>query len=72
MPTATPCRVIRALILTGGYDYYAVIVPTNNAGLLRTELQAISGNPNLYLRAGVAPSLNHYSADSCDCWDGTA
>ena len=34
----------------GEFDYYAVIVPTNNAAVLRTELQAISGNPNLYLR----------------------
>jgi hypothetical protein len=43
----------------GEFDYYAVIVPTNNAAVLRTELQAISGNPNLYLRAGAAPTLAH-------------
>jgi large repetitive protein len=43
----------------GEFDYYAVIVPTNNAALLRTELQAISGNPNLYLRTGAAPTLAH-------------
>ncbi|HWW00330.1 MAG TPA: hypothetical protein VNZ64_11585 [Candidatus Acidoferrum sp.] len=43
----------------GQFDYYAVVVPTNNAGLLRTELQAISGNPNLYLRVGTAPTLSH-------------
>jgi len=53
----------------GSYDYYAVIVPTNNTGLLRTELQAISGNPNLYLRAGAAPTLNHYAHGSCDGYD---
>ena len=43
----------------GQFDYYAVLVPTNNGALLRTELQAISGNPNLYLRVGVAPTLAH-------------
>ncbi len=45
----------------GQYDFYAIMVPTNNAGLLRTELQAISGNPTLYLRAGAAPTSNHGS-----------
>jgi hypothetical protein len=36
-----------------------VVVPTNNAAVLRTVLQAISGNPNLYLRTGAAPTLAH-------------
>jgi hypothetical protein len=54
----------------GGFDFYAVMVPTNNAAVLRTELQAISGNPNLYLRVGAAPTLNHYAEGSCDSWDG--
>ena len=53
----------------GHFDIYAVVVPTNNAAVLRTELQAISGNPNLYLRAGAAPTLNHYAGGSCDWWD---
>ena len=48
----------------GEFDYYAVMVSANNAGLLRTELQAISGNPNLYLRVGAAPTLAHYSTGS--------
>jgi hypothetical protein len=43
----------------GEFDYYAVVVPTNNAAVLRTVLQAISGNPNLYLRVGPAPTLAH-------------
>ena len=54
----------------GEFDFYAVIVPTNNAAVLRTELQAISGNPNLYLRVGAAPTLNHYAGGSCDYGDG--
>jgi len=39
----------------GHYDFYAVIVPTNNAGLLHAELLAISGNPHLYIRVGARP-----------------
>ena len=50
----------------GQFDYYAVQVPSNNAALLRTELQAISGNPNLYLRVGALPTLAHYSGGSYD------
>jgi hypothetical protein len=50
----------------GQFDFYAVIVPTNNTALLRTELQAISGNPNLYLRVGAAPTLAHYSGGYYD------
>src|SRR5439155_16482386 len=43
----------------GHLDYYAIIVPTNNGGLLRTVLDAISGNPDLYIRAGAPPTLSH-------------
>jgi hypothetical protein len=54
----------------GHYDFYAVIIPTNNAGLLHTELLAISGNPQLYIRVGAAPTPNHYAEGSCDWRDG--
>ena len=43
----------------GHFDYYALVVPNNNAGLLRTILEAISGNPTLYLRVGDPPALSH-------------
>ena len=43
----------------GDFDYYEVIVPANNTGVLRTRLDAISGYPNLYIRAGGAPTLSH-------------
>jgi hypothetical protein len=43
----------------GSFDYYEIIVPTNNTAVLRTRLDAISGNPNLYIRAGGAPTLSH-------------
>lgn len=39
--------------------YYAVTVPAGNGGLLRTELDAISGNPNLYLRYKAPPTVSH-------------
>ena len=44
----------------GKFDYYAITVPASNTGVLRTRLDAISGNPNLYIRAGAAPTLSHY------------
>jgi hypothetical protein len=40
-------------------DYYAVVVPPGNGGLLRTELDALSGNPNLYLRYKAPPTVSH-------------
>lgn len=43
----------------GSLHYYAVHVPTNNIGLLRAQLEAISGNPDLYLRVGSVPTLYH-------------
>jgi len=43
----------------GNFAYYEIIVPTNNTAVLRTRLDAISGNPNLYIRAGGAPTLSH-------------
>ncbi|MGC3957429.1 MAG: hypothetical protein QM813_05550 [Verrucomicrobiota bacterium] len=45
----------------GRFHYYAVVVPSNNVGVLRTRLDAISGDPNLYIRVGGAPTLSHYA-----------
>lgn len=39
------------------YHFYAVDVPEGNAGLIRAELITLSGNPDLYVRAGNLPSL---------------
>ncbi len=44
----------------GRFHYYAVVVPSNNVGVLRTRLDAISGNPDLYIRVNGAPTLSHY------------
>jgi hypothetical protein len=41
----------------GRYHFYAVDVPEGNGGLLRAELLAHSGNPDLYVRTGDIPSL---------------
>jgi len=43
------------------WHFYAIDVPAGNAGLLRTELQAINGNPNLYLREDGVPTTDHDS-----------
>ena len=43
----------------GRFHYYAFLVPTNNGGLVRMVLEAISGNPDLYIRFGGPPSLSH-------------
>jgi hypothetical protein len=43
----------------GYYHYYAVNVPTNNAGLMRIQLKAISGYPDLYLRTNMVPTASH-------------
>ncbi len=41
------------------YHFYAITVPPTNAGLLRVQLEAISGNPNLYGRVGLIPTRAH-------------
>jgi hypothetical protein len=45
----------------GFWHFYAIDVPENNAGLLRTELRAISGNPDLYIREDGVPTISHRS-----------
>ena len=48
----------------GTFDYYAVTVPPGNIGVMRTRLDAISGNPNLYIRVGAPSTLSHYQYGS--------
>ncbi|MBK8039227.1 MAG: hypothetical protein IPK22_19150 [Verrucomicrobiaceae bacterium] len=45
----------------GDWHFYAVEVPSGNGGLLRTELQAISGDPDLYIREDGVPTSTHYT-----------
>lgn len=46
---------------TDGWHYYRITVPDSNSGLLRTELLSISGVPQIYLRAGALPGIDHYA-----------
>src|SRR5205085_1663696 len=43
----------------GRHHFYRVTVPPGNGGLLATYLEALSGNPDLYIRMGAAPTRNH-------------
>jgi hypothetical protein len=43
----------------GRYRFYRVTVPAGNGGLFRTKLEAISGDPELYIRRGAAPTLSY-------------
>ncbi|MDX8413939.1 MAG: hypothetical protein R8J85_07605, partial [Mariprofundales bacterium] len=56
------------------YHFYKVIVPDGNAGLLRTQLDAISGDPDIYLRVGNPPSREHRAEPYTynNSWSGTA
>jgi hypothetical protein len=44
---------------SGKYHFYAVTVPTNNGALLRVQLTAYSGNPDLYVREDHLPTGSH-------------
>lgn len=43
------------------WHFYAFDVPSGNGGLLRAELAALNGNPDLFLRAGGVPTPHHDS-----------
>jgi large repetitive protein len=43
----------------GKYHYYAVTVPTNCGGLMRVQLDAISGNADLFIRTNLVPTASH-------------
>jgi hypothetical protein len=41
------------------WHFYAITVPPNNRGVLRTVLESLNGNPDLYLRSGKVPTTFH-------------
>ncbi|MCC5834748.1 MAG: PQQ-binding-like beta-propeller repeat protein [Opitutales bacterium] len=43
----------------GDYHLYAIDVPENNGGLLRTLLESISGEAELYVRPAYLPTVTH-------------
>ncbi|MCA9513332.1 MAG: hypothetical protein KC635_00160, partial [Myxococcales bacterium] len=51
------------------FRFYRVTVPPGNAGLFRTRVEAISGNPDLYIRRGAAPTLNYIPPGYGYLWD---
>jgi hypothetical protein len=42
------------------WDFFAVDVPKENLGLLRTALESISGNPDLFIQTGSVPTTDHF------------
>ena len=48
-------------LAVGNWDFYAVDIPDGNRGLLRTVLEAINGDPDLYIREDGVPTLDHNS-----------
>lgn len=46
-------------IAPGDWHFYAVDVPTGNNGLLRTQLSALGGNPDAFIREDGLPTLDH-------------
>ena len=46
----------------GGLHYYAVEVPQFNGGIIRVLLEAISGNPDFYMRQAALPTVTHNSS----------
>ncbi len=62
----------------GRYRFYRVTVPEGNGGLFRTRLDAISGDPELFIRRGAAPTLSqmpwpYYNlTDYSDTRDGSS
>jgi hypothetical protein len=43
----------------GDFHFYVINIPEGNGGLLRAELLAISGNPDLFVRRGGLPTAAH-------------
>jgi hypothetical protein len=43
----------------GKFHFYKISVPEDNGGLLRTYLEAISGDPDIYISDIAPPTLNH-------------
>ena len=70
-PSGDPLPLDQGVDLEQGkFHFYAVVVPSNNAGILRTRLDAISGDPNLYIRTGHLPTLSHNATgQGGSCYD---
>jgi hypothetical protein len=49
-------------LANGDWHFYRITVPTGNGALLRTIVDALSGQPELYLRASAVPTINHQAS----------
>jgi hypothetical protein len=58
-PDGTPLGDQGIDLAAGALHYYAVDVPETNSGLVRVQLDAVSYNPNLYMRRDFIPTLYH-------------
>lgn len=48
------------IFLDNGYQhFYGIVVSTQNVGLVRVQLDGISGFPDLYMRYALPPTANH-------------
>lgn len=56
-PDGSPLPGLYVDLELDSFHYYAIRVPERNLGLLRTELIAYNGDPNLYLRWAAPPTL---------------
>lgn len=43
----------------GNVDYYGFIVPTQNVGVVKVYLESVSGNPDVYMRQNLPPTVHH-------------
>ena len=46
-------------LMKNDWDFYSVLASADNLGLLKTELIALEGAPDLYVRFNQAPTLHH-------------
>ncbi len=56
-------------LASGRNHLYAIEVPEGNGALLRTVLEAIGGNPDLYIRPALLPSRDHRALGRME-WQG--
>ena len=55
----------QSIFLEQGYQhFYAIVIPTNNIGLVRVSLETSSGNPNVFARYNLVPSVLHNTGGS--------
>ena len=52
------------------WHFYRVTIPDGNTGLLHTAVEAINGDPELYIRRDLPPTLDHRH-DASNNWSGS-